>query len=315
MIARYLLVFLLVAALAGCNSDKTAADTVNSSSPTPVNGVVPPSQNAPPTISGTPAMVVAAGAAYSFTPSATDANGDALTFSVQNKPAWATFNTVSGALTGTPAGGNAGNYASIVISVSDGSATASLAAFSISVTASTVDPSISGKPAGSVVVGNTYAFTPAASDPNGLALTFAIQNKPSWATFNTSTGALSGTPALANVGTTSGIVISVSDGNNSDSLPAFSISVDQSANGSATLSWMPPAQNTDGSALTNLAGYRIYYGTNSASLNKTIQVANAGISTYVISNLSPATWYFSVKAYSSGNVESDFSKKVSKMIM
>ena len=109
-------------------------------------------------------------------------------------------------------------------------------------------------------------------------------------------------------------MISVSDGTASASLPAFAISVTQVATGSATISWTPPTQNTDGSALTNLAGYRLYYGTNSASLTQSIQIANAGASSYVVDNLSPATWYFAVKAYNSSGAESDLSALASKTI-
>jgi hypothetical protein len=68
--------------------------------------------------------------------------------------------------------------------------------------------------------------------------------------------------------------------------------------GSATLSWTPPTRNTDGSTLTNLAGYRIVYGNSPGSLNKTVQVANPGTSRYVVDNLATGTWYFSVRAYS-----------------
>src|SRR6185295_12827691 len=131
--------------------------------------------------------------------------------------------------------------------------------------------------------------------------------KPPWASFSTSTGRLSGTPAAADVGSYSNIVISVSDGSASASLPAFAISVTQVANGSATITWTPPTQNTDGSSLTNLAGYRLYYGTNSSSLTQTVQIANAGASSYVVEDLSPATWFFAVKAYNSSGAESDLS--------
>ena len=109
-------------------------------------------------------------------------------------------------------------------------------------------------------------------------------------------------------------MISVTDGTASASLPAFAISVTQVATGSATISWTPPTQNTDGSSLTNLAGYRLYYGTNSASLTQTVQIANAGASSFVVDNLSPATWYFAVKAYNTSGAESDFSALASKTI-
>lgn len=84
--------------------------------------------------------------------------------------------------------------------------------------------------------------------------------------------------------------------------------------GSATLSWTPPTQNTDGSSLTNLVGYRVSYGTSPTALIQTIQIANAGISSYTISNLSPATWYFAVRAYTSSGTESVNSSIGSKAV-
>src|SRR4029453_5899928 len=108
------------------------------------------------------------------------------------------------------------------------------------------------------------------------ALTFSITNRPSWASFNTSNGTLSGTPTSSNIGTYSNIVIRASDGTLSASLPAFAVTVAAVGNGSATLSWTPPTRNTDGTTLTNLPGYRIYYGTSSGSLTRTGQSANPG---------------------------------------
>lgn len=269
--------------------------------------------NRAPTISGTPATSVAAGASYSFQPSASDPDGNTLGFSIQNRPTWATFSTTTGRLSGTPT--TAGTYSSIVISVSDGSASASLPAFSISVTApANRSPVISGTPPTSVNAGAAYSFRPTASDPDGNTLTFSIANRPAWASFSATTGQLSGTPTAANVGTYSNIVISVSDGTTSVSLGAFSIAVNQVSLGSATLSWTAPTQNTDGSSLTDLAGYRIYYGTSSTSLTQTVQVGNAGVTTYVIENLSPATYYFAVKAYSSTGAESGNSNVASKTV-
>src|SRR6185295_6218305 len=87
--------------------------------------VTPPTSNTPPTISGAPMTSVAAGTAYSFVPTATDAEGNALSFSVTGLPSWASFSTATGHLTGTPPAGTTGTFAGIVISVSDGSASAS----------------------------------------------------------------------------------------------------------------------------------------------------------------------------------------------
>jgi len=179
---------------------------------------------------------------------------------------------------------------------------------------SSASPTISGQPITALNAGTAYMFLPTASDTNGATLTFAIQNKPSWAVFNASTGELAGTPEASDVGSYNGIEISVNNGASTSALPAFSISVTQSSNGSATLSWIPPTTNTNGTPLTNLSGYRIYYGTSSSSLTQSVQIANSGITNYVIDNLSPATWYFTVVSYNNANVESPLSEVVSKTI-
>jgi hypothetical protein len=209
----------------------------------------------------------------------------------------------------------AGTHSNIRISVTDGNLTATLPAFSINVTgAANRAPTISGTPATTVSTDAAYDFQPTGSDPDGNTLTYSIANRPSWATFNSSTGRLSGTPTSANAGTYSNIEISVSDGSRSASLALFAITVVQSSSGSATLSWTPPTQNTDGSSLTNLAGYRIVYGRTSSSLDQTLQVANPGTARYTITGLASGTWYFRVKAYNASGGESDVSNGGSKTI-
>src|ERR1700729_825284 len=86
-------------------------------------------------------------------------------------------------------------------------------------------PTISGTPAATVIAGQTYTFTPAALDASGNALTFAVANLPAWASFDNSSGTLTGTPTTDFVGTYANIVISVSDGATSVPLPAFQITV------------------------------------------------------------------------------------------
>src|SRR5882672_271069 len=176
--------------------------------------VMLPAGNHAPAISGVPPTSVQAGTVYAFTPTASDADGDTLTFSVANLPAWASFSAASGTLQGTPPVGTTGTFANVVLSVSDGGATVMLAPFSITVTPSTSNrpPSISGTPPTAALQGSAYAFQPSASDPDWVALTFSISNRPTWAAFNTSSGLLQGTPGAAHVGTTNNIVISVSDG-------------------------------------------------------------------------------------------------------
>ena len=176
-------------------------------------------------------------------------------------------------------------------------------------------PSISGSPLTSARVNEAYSFQPSASDPDGNALTFQISNKPAWATFDTGTGRLSGTPSTSSTGAFNDVRITVSDGRASSALPPFSISVTSSqTTGSATLSWQPPTSNTDGSPLTNLAGYVVRYGTAPDALDIQVRIDNPGLVTYVVSNLAPATWYFQVVAYNSVGVESSPSATGSKTI-
>lgn len=277
--------------------------------------------NRAPTISGTPATSVTVGANYSFQPTAADPDDDKLGFTIQNKPSWASFDTTTGRLSGTPASRHVGTTRGIVISVSDGKASASLRAFDITVRAPTSSnpppptnrpPTISGTAPTSATVGSAYVFQPRGDDPDGDALTFSISNKPAWASFDPATGRLSGTPQSS--GTYSGIVISVSDGQASAALPAFQIVVTQPTVGRATLSWMPPTQNTDGSPLNDLAGYRIVYGTNSRSLDRSVQITNPSVNNYVLEDLGPGTWYFAVKAYNTAGIESELSNIASKTI-
>ncbi len=271
--------------------------------------------NRPPTISGTPPTSVTQGTAYSFQPTASDADGNPLTFSITNRPSWATFSATTGRLQGTPAASNVGTYSNIVIRVSDGQATVQLPAFSIVVgNAANRPPVISGTPSTSVMQGTAYSFQPTASDPDGNSLTFSITNAPSWATFSATTGRLQGTPGAGNVGTTSNIVIRVSDGTATTSLAAFSVTVVAVAGGSATLSWTPPTTNTNGTPLTNLAGYRVYWGPSAGNYTSSVTLSNPGLTSYVVGNLVPGTYYFVVTARNSAGVESSFSNAGSKTI-
>lgn len=175
-------------------------------------------------------------------------------------------------------------------------------------------PTISGNPGSTVLVGSAWSFTPSASDSDGDRLTFSIVNPPGWATFSATTGTLSGSPGQGDVRDYVGIVISVSDGQLQASLQAFDLSVSQNANGSVTLTWTPPVQNDDGTALTDLAGYKIYYGTESGVYSEMIDIENPGISRYVVENLPSNTYFFSSTAYNTGLVESDFSNEASRLV-
>ncbi|MCR9985862.1 Ig-like domain-containing protein [Vibrio antiquarius] len=200
-------------------SDGTISSSLSAFSIT-VNNV-----NDAPVISGSPATQVNEDSTYLFTPQVSDVDSQAFTFSIVNKPSWASFDASTGTLSGTPDNGDVGKYQGIVISVSDGLTTTMLNRFSIVVNNINDAPVISGTPALTVNEGSTYRFALQASDVDSSSLSFSIRNKPSWATFDRATGLLSGTPENEHVGSTNNIVISVSDGELSASLAAFSITV------------------------------------------------------------------------------------------
>jgi hypothetical protein len=299
-----------VSQLSGGSQPVASGGDPTGSSPPPAP---PPPANSKPSITGTPVTSIRQGEAYSFKPLATDPDGDTLTFKIANMPAWASFDPKNGRLYGTPGAADAGSYPNIRISVTDGKDTAQLSAFTLNVEGN-AKPSISGTPAKSVRQGEAYSFKPQASDPDGDTLTFKIANMPAWASFDPKTGRLYGTPDAGDVGSYSNIRISVTDGTDSAQLPAFAVNVEAIQNGSATLSWTPPTENTDGSTLTDLAGYRIYYGRTRDSLDQVVEIKQPGLTTYMIENLSPTTWFFSMTSYNSDGVESNRSEVVSKTV-
>ena len=175
-------------------------------------------------------------------------------------------------------------------------------------------PTISGNPLISTKVGQAYSFEPTASDPDADALYFSIQNQPSWASFDTETGKLSGIPQQKHLGAYANITITASDGELSAQLNGFSVDVVHAGVFSVTLSWIPPTENIDGSYLSDLAGYKIYYGVSEGNYPNVIIIDNPGIATYVVENLTPATYFFVATAVSSNGLESEFSNVAIKVI-
>lgn len=197
---------------------------------------------------------------------------------------------------------------------------------------------IGGRPGSFVIAGKQYAFTPSVTESQGSTVTFRIQNIPAWASFDAATGKLTGVPRAVDAGLYPGILITASDGSATAALPQFDITVSAqsawtgggssgggssgSSGGSggstsssdASLSWTAPTANTDGTPLTDLSGYRIYYGNAPDALTQQVTISNADTTQYVVSNLSPGAWYFAVKAYNSADAESDLSPVVQKIL-
>lgn len=84
--------------------------------------------------------------------------------------------------------------------------------------------------------------------------------------------------------------------------------------GSATLSWQPSIQNTDGTPLKDLAATKVYWGTAPTTFANSAMINNASASSYVVDQLTAGTWYFAVTAINSVGAESGKSNVVSKTI-
>lgn len=102
---------------------------------------------------------------------------------------------------------------------------------------------------------------------------------------------VSGTETINSLTLDSQFILSCSDANGSVDI-SVDVTIATSGSATALLSWTPLTQNTDGSALTDLVGYRIRYGITSGNYTKTITINNPGLTSYQIDNLTPADWYF-----------------------
>ena len=137
-----------------------------------------------------------------------------------------------------------------------------------------------------------------------------------------STGTSAGTGTSASTGTSAGTGISAGSGTSASSGTSTGSTSSGSTDStpptahadSVTINWVPPTENTNGTPLTNLAGYNIHYGTSSGSLTKTLSISNPGIATYVVSDLSPGKYYFAVAAVNSAGAESALSAQVSATV-
>ena len=179
-------------------------------------------------LSGTPPATVSAGQPYSFVPVVVQ--GQVQTWSVQNLPSWATFGSSDGSISGTPPPGTEQTDSGIVITATNsGGLSDSIGPFSITVQAA--PPSLSGTPTTLIELNDysniNYSFTP--QNVGGGATSWEITNQPSWSTFNSATGELSGVLDCGDIGEYADITITAINAAGSDSLTPFTITASGSA--------------------------------------------------------------------------------------
>ncbi len=221
-------------------SDGTAAPVAQSFQ------IVVADANDPPVFTSTAPTAATQGALYTYTATATDPDGNTLTFAAPTLPAWL---TLSGAtLSGTPAQANVGTH-SVTITVSDGTAAPVAQSFQIVVADVNDAPVFTSTAPTTATQGVLYTYTATANDPDGNTLTFAAPTLPAWLTLSGAT--LSGTPAQANVGTHS-VTITVSDGTAAPVAQSFQIVV-ADANDPPVFTSTPPTAATQGVLYTYTA--------------------------------------------------------------
>jgi hypothetical protein len=141
---------------------------------------------------------------------------------------------------------------------------------------------------GNVIPKLSWTTTPAAASCTASGAT-------NW----TGTKAASGSVTLASVATPS---------------PIYSLRCQWPGSTSAVLTWTQPTENTDGSALTNLSGYRVLYGPSPTALSQTILINSATATTHTVDQLTAGTWHFAITARASNGAESIMSETASRVI-
>jgi hypothetical protein len=219
--------------------------------------------NSPPVLGVIGNKSVNAGQTLQFTVSATDPDGNTLTYSASNLPIGATFNPSTRTFSWTPTSSQAGTYHNVRFTVSDGSLTDYE---DITITVLSDDnnaPVLSTIGNKSVNVGQTLLFTISATDADGDTLTYSASNLPSGATFNPSTRTFSWTPTSSQAGTYPNVRFTVSDGSLTDyenititvliddnNAPVLSTIGNKSVNVGQTLQFTISATDADGDTLT-----------------------------------------------------------------
>jgi hypothetical protein len=175
-------------------------------------------------------------------------------------------------------------------------------------------PTINGMAVSVAQVGNEYAFQPDWADADGDSLTFSATNLPPWAQLDSKTGRLSGTPRNTDVGAYESISITVADASHHVTSHDFSITVVGAASGIAMLEWPAPISKVDGSALDDLAGYRILYGRDPEDLDHSVFIPDPAAHSFEFATLDSGAWYFAIVAVNAGGEEGPATTPAMKVI-
>ena len=165
-------------------------------------------------------------------------------------------------------------------------------------------------------VGATFDYQPVAQDPEHDTLQFSATNLPTWASLDTTSGRISGTPGPMDAGVYESVSITVADATHKVVTAPFSITVTPALEGTgvALLQWEAPPSKVSGEPLDDLAGYRILYGRSSSDLDQSVLITDPATTSYRFSSLTPGVWYFAVVAVNANGLEGPPTTLASKSI-
>jgi hypothetical protein len=260
--------------------------------------------NDAPEINSSPTTSTNEDAQYTYTLTATDIDGDALTYSAQVIPDWMSFDAGTHILSGTPTNDNVGVF-DITLRVTDGSLNDEQI-FSLTVNNVNDIPEITSTPAEEIHANNAYYYEFTASDVDeGDVLTFSANTIPAWLTFTagSNSGILIGTPAIGDIGSHA-VILEVNDGHEAV-LQGYSITVLEpialtEMDNSIALVYPNPATDMVNFKFVESGSVRIEIYDITGTQLKQIESDNQGVIEVNITDLSNGVYLY--KAYQNGKV-------------
>lgn len=172
-------------------------------------------------------------------------------------------------------------------------------------------------------VGLAFDYQPVVQDRESDTLRFTAVNLPPWASLDSASGHISGTPGPDDAGLYESISITVADARHEVVTAPFSITVNPApdavdaqeyGDGVASLQWEMPPSKVSGEPLDDLVGYRILYGRSSSDLDHSVMVEDPATTNYQVSGLTSGLWYFAVVAVNANGFEGPPTTLASKSI-
>jgi large repetitive protein len=238
-----------------------ASDDMTESPAVTVNITVTQENDAP-ILAAIGARSVAAPGTLSFTPSASDAEGDAMSWSATGLPSGASIDPATGLFTWSTSHAQAGDH-DVTINVQDTHGASDSETVTITVTSGNVAPVLAAIGNKTVVEGQTLSFTATATDSDSATLTWTATGLPAGASLAPSSGAFAWTPSFNQAATYPGVIISVSDGDgktdsetititvtNANTYPVLNSIGDKTVSEGQLLSFVISGTDEDGDPLT-----------------------------------------------------------------